>query len=171
MVTGTTTSLNGNDNTNSEHNVPLLPSTKYSCTSCQVTFHDGQQQRAHMKDPWQYVLGATACFCSATNITTACATSNDALNLFLLSRSRFSKQPHSRKRPQWAGVLQIPTIGKLNLTTPAKRTSQMKGPNSRFLLSRVFSATTRLPVMTQASPPIWNTWLPSTDCSSKTRRR
>ncbi|KAJ9607494.1 hypothetical protein H2200_007572 [Cladophialophora chaetospira] len=29
-----------------------LPSTSYSCTSCQIAFQNGQEQRVHMKQPW-----------------------------------------------------------------------------------------------------------------------
>ncbi|OAL48198.1 hypothetical protein IQ07DRAFT_513605 [Pyrenochaeta sp. DS3sAY3a] len=39
----------GSDN-NTENT--LLPSKNYSCTSCQIAFTDGQEQRTHMKTSW-----------------------------------------------------------------------------------------------------------------------
>jgi pre-60S factor REI1 len=46
-----------NMDTNTENNAGAnyLPSTNYSCVSCQISFQTGQEQRAHMKEPWQYV--------------------------------------------------------------------------------------------------------------------
>ncbi|RDW57324.1 hypothetical protein BP5796_12774 [Coleophoma crateriformis] len=45
---GTTT-----DNHNHAEQSPApLPSTTYSCTSCQISFQDGPEQRVHMKAPW-----------------------------------------------------------------------------------------------------------------------
>jgi pre-60S factor REI1 len=32
-----------------------LPSANYSCVSCKISFQTSQEQRAHMKEPWQYV--------------------------------------------------------------------------------------------------------------------
>ncbi|RDW63365.1 hypothetical protein BP6252_10910 [Coleophoma cylindrospora] len=44
------------DNQNHAEQSPApLPSTTYSCTSCQISFQDGPEQRVHMKTPWQYV--------------------------------------------------------------------------------------------------------------------
>ncbi|KIW05766.1 uncharacterized protein PV09_03622 [Verruconis gallopava] len=36
----------------SKHSLPRAPSTAYLCNSCQTSFRDGQEQRAHMKEPW-----------------------------------------------------------------------------------------------------------------------
>ena len=54
MVGGT--SSDNNDGNHAEQSLPTpLTSTTYSCTSCQISFQNGQEQRIHMKEPWQYV--------------------------------------------------------------------------------------------------------------------
>ncbi|KAK6343592.1 hypothetical protein TWF730_011185 [Orbilia blumenaviensis] len=50
-------SLGVDPNTNTEQSpakssTVFLTSTNYSCTSCQASFENGQEQRAHMKAPW-----------------------------------------------------------------------------------------------------------------------
>lgn len=38
-------------------------STTFFCTTCQIAFQNGQEQRVHMKDPWQYVKSTSPVFC------------------------------------------------------------------------------------------------------------
>ncbi|KAF3902090.1 hypothetical protein ABW21_db0201865 [Orbilia brochopaga] len=50
-----TTSANlgaGTDNQAAQTPSPQLVSTNYLCTSCQISFQNGQEQRIHMKEPW-----------------------------------------------------------------------------------------------------------------------
>jgi len=51
MVSSTTTSLTNDDNPANQDVLPS-PSTKYSCTTCQLSFPNSKSQRAHMKEPW-----------------------------------------------------------------------------------------------------------------------
>ncbi|KAF2278503.1 uncharacterized protein EI97DRAFT_492946 [Westerdykella ornata] len=47
----TDTHLHSQEQQHESHST-LVPSKRYLCTSCQVSFHDGQEQRVHMKEAW-----------------------------------------------------------------------------------------------------------------------
>lgn len=55
MLSATSSTFGTNANNHTEQSPSPLLSTTYSCTSCQISFQDGQEQRIHMKTPWQYV--------------------------------------------------------------------------------------------------------------------
>lgn len=57
MLSATTSGLGDNaDHVEpSPSPVPFKTSTTYSCAACHISFQNGQDQRTHMKEPWQYV--------------------------------------------------------------------------------------------------------------------
>ena len=55
MFSATSSNLGTNADNYAGQSPSPLPSTSYLCTSCQISFQNGQEQRIHMKEPWQYV--------------------------------------------------------------------------------------------------------------------
>ncbi|KAJ9634507.1 hypothetical protein H2199_008964 [Coniosporium tulheliwenetii] len=52
MLSATSSNLGTNADNYPEQSPSPLPSTTYLCTSCQISFQNGQEQRIHMKEPW-----------------------------------------------------------------------------------------------------------------------
>ncbi|KAF2794393.1 hypothetical protein K505DRAFT_374655 [Melanomma pulvis-pyrius CBS 109.77] len=52
MLSTTSSKLGTDADDHTEQSPSLLPSTTYLCTSCKISFQNGQEQRIHMKEPW-----------------------------------------------------------------------------------------------------------------------
>ncbi|KAH8727243.1 C2H2 type zinc-finger-domain-containing protein [Phaeosphaeriaceae sp. PMI808] len=52
MLSTTSSDLGTNTNKHAEQSPSPLPSRNYLCTSCQISFPNGQEQRIHMKEQW-----------------------------------------------------------------------------------------------------------------------
>ena len=52
MLSATSSNLGTNTDSQAEQSPSTPTSTNYLCTSCHISFQDGQGQRIHMKEPW-----------------------------------------------------------------------------------------------------------------------
>jgi hypothetical protein len=164
MLSATSSNMNSNAGSSAEEVPSLRPSTTYLCISCQVSFPDGQQQRIHMKEPWQYVwIASTVVKMTRVDTQTVYTTSSGAL-------------PHYRQYP---AIYSIRKSGRYQsspnrlsaiVATTRKRRQTME-PKKAHRHSNAYSALSA----SQATPSAWketsSTCIPSTPCLSPTRIR
>ena len=160
MLSATSSNLGTNADKRAEQYPSLLPSTTYLCTSCQISFQNGQEQRIHMKEPWQYVeIDTTMVYISRIDIRTAYTTSSGALHHYRRSPSMHSTY-RSRKRLTSARHLPAAATRRSRTT----RASKAHRPSNDCSAAGASQATT------PASQRTSSTCVQPTGCPSQTRR-
>ena len=113
-----TTTLNANADGHAEQSPFPTPSNRYSCTLCHVSFCNNQEQRVHMKEPWQYVEYQFFLFTNMIlriDISSAYTTSKGGLPPYPQSPSMHSKAI-SRSRMTSTSHLSAPLTRKVPTT-------------------------------------------------------
>jgi len=167
MLSTTSSILDTNADNHAEQSRYPLPSSTYLCNSCQISFQNGQEQRIHMKEPWQYVeIDTTTVQTSRIDIRTASTTSSGALRHYRRFPPMHSTN-RSGKRLKSARHLPTREAAAAAVATRRSRTTRVSKAHRP---SNVCSATWHLPATTPASPQTSSTCVQPTGCSSQTRR-